>query len=178
MRTIPYILSAAALAAPAAWAKDARPPREPPLVLQVRAHLPDGWTCTVVKEKGKMGHPHGLEEPLFRADFTNARQTFPFPSRKDRPKTVHPRIPLYFYPIRSKGDVMEVIHKERVYSWDIPIYFGETGDYLVVTSPAYVNHGVFTEEAKKGIRPMWTVLRKHIKNKEGTNVDELAQPGK
>ena len=73
---------------------------------------------------------------------------------------------------------MEVIRKERAYSWDIPIYFGETGDYLVVTSPAYVNHGVFTEEAKKGIRPMWTVLRKYVENRERSNVDELAQPGK
>ena len=55
---------------------------------------------------------------------------------------------------------------------------GETEKYIVVTSPAYVNYGVFSEEAKKAIRPMWEALRKRIDNKEDTNVEQLAEPGK
>jgi hypothetical protein len=73
---------------------------------------------------------------------------------------------------------MEVIEKESIYSWDIPIYFGETEKYIVVTSPAYVNYGVFSEDAKKAIRPMWQALRKRIDNKEDKTVEQLAEPGK
>jgi hypothetical protein len=36
----------------------------------IRKWLSDGWTCTLLSEKGEMGHPHGLEEPLFRLDFS------------------------------------------------------------------------------------------------------------
>jgi hypothetical protein len=71
-----------------------------------------------------------------------------------------------------------VIKKERLYSWDIPIYFGETEEYFIVTSPLYVNHGVFTEEAKQTIRPIWKVLRQHIGNKGDKTVEQLAQPDK
>ncbi len=69
---------------------------------------------------------------------------------------------------------MKVIEKERIYSWNIPIYFGETDEFVVVTSPAYVNGGLFTLEARRGLRPMWKVLRDLIPNKEKTGVDELA----
>jgi hypothetical protein len=150
---------------------------EPLIITQIRSHLPNDWKCTVEKQEGKKGHPHGLDEPVFRADFSNPHQTVDAP-RADGGKAPNPLIPLYFYNIHSKARVMEVIDKERIYSWDIPIYFGETEEYIVVTSPAYVNHGIFTKEAKKSLEPMWEVLRKYIKNKENTGVDELAQPDK
>jgi len=71
---------------------------------------------------------------------------------------------------------MKVIGEQSLYSWDIPIYFGETEEYIVVTSPAYVNHGVFTEEAKNTIRPIWNALRIHIECKEDELIEQLVQP--
>jgi hypothetical protein len=74
---------------------------------------------------------HGLEEPLFRADFVNPTATLD----TNRGTKVNPTIPLYFYDIADRPKVMEVVRKEMIYSWDIPVYFGETDRYVVVTSP-------------------------------------------
>jgi hypothetical protein len=142
----------------------------------IRQDLPPGWKLDVIEQEGEKGHPHGLDEPLFRADFTNPHQQILAPSSGNTPRKLNPRIQLYFYGLDSKSHVMKVIERERKYSWDIPIYFGETKDYLVVTSPSYVNYGVFTEDAKKKIRPMWEVLRKHIEHKEDKTVDKLVEP--
>ena len=110
-----------------------------------------------------------------RLDFSAPGQSFGDPI--DAQANHSPVIPLYLYAIADKAHVQEVIQEEQMFSWDIPIYFGETDEFFVVTSPAYVNHGVFTEEAKQAIRPMWDVLRRHIENKGDTSVDQLAQAG-
>ena len=156
---------------------EATSPREDALISEICGELPQGWTCTIEQANGKKGHPHGLEEPLFRTDFTNPHQAFESPFAGGR-KKLNPLIQLYFYDIASKAHVMEVIEKESAHSWDIPIYFGETEKYIVVTSPAYVNYGVFSEDAKKSIHPMWKALRKRIDNKEDKTVEELAEPAK
>jgi hypothetical protein len=148
------------------------------LVSQIRNELPSGWVCTVVNQDGQKGHPHGLDEPLFRADFTNPQQVFEAPKGKNRAIKLNPLIQLYFYDIHSKAHTIKVIREESRYSWNIPIYFGETDKYIVVTSPSYVNHGVFTEDAKKTIWETWKVLRKHIVNKEDKTIEELAEPDK
>ena len=147
------------------------------LVSQIRRDLPFGWQCRVIQKNGEKGHPHGLGEPIMRMDLSSPEQSFPN-TKGARRKTLSPLIQLYLYDIADKTHVQEVIEKERLYSWDIPIYFGETEKYIIVTSPPYVNHGVFTEEAKRTIRPMWDVLRKHIPNRGDKTVEQLAQPGK
>ena len=143
------------------------------LISNIHGNLPDGWECTVEKTDGQKGHPHGLKEPMFRVDITNPNEIIP-----DRPNKKRPSIQLYFYQIDSKPLVMKIIKEQAPHSWDIPIYFGETEEYVVVTSPSYVNHGVFTEEAKRTIRPAWKVLRKYIECKEDKSVEQLVQPDK
>ncbi|MCD4777105.1 MAG: hypothetical protein K8S15_13795 [Candidatus Aegiribacteria sp.] len=142
------------------------------LANRMQDSLPDGWECTIVDQDGHKGHPQGLDEPLFRVDFINPDVLFD----ADRRIGLNPTIQLYFYDINSKPDVMKVIGEQSLYSWDIPIYFGETEEYIVVTSPAYVNHGVFTEEAKNTIRPIWNALRIHIECKEDELIEQLVQP--
>ena len=141
-------------------------------VNRMQGSLPDGWECTIVYQDGQKGHPQGLDEPLFRADFINPDVSFD----ADRRTGLNPTIQLYFYDIDSKLHVMKVIAEQSLYSWDIPIYFGETEEYIVVTSPSYVNHGVFTEEAKNTIRPMWNALRIHIECREHEFIEQLVQP--
>lgn len=154
----------------------ARASADPLMEDKLRQDLPPGWQLVVVEQERQKGHPHGLDEPLFRADFTNPGKQIMVPSSGDVPRKLNPRIQLYFYGLDSKSHVMKVIERERKCSWDVPIYFGETNDYLVVTSPSYVNHGIFTEDAKNMIRPMWKALRKHIDNKEDKTVERLAEP--
>ena len=149
---------------------------EPMVITRICKDLPNEWQCTLLHQNGEKGHPHGLREPLFRADFSAPEQSFQAPIGVEKQQKFSPLIQLYFYNIADKSYVLEVIDKERIYSWDIPIYFGETEDYIVVTSPPYVNHGIFTEEAKQAIRPMWNVLREHIENKEDKTIEQLVQP--
>ena len=146
-------------------------PNEPLLIGLIRRELPKGWECTLVREAGLKGHPHGLSEPMFRVTCHNPRVSF-----DGKGKAQSPVIPLFFYSIVDKSQVMNVVERERLYSWDIPQYFGETEEYVVITSSALVNDGTFTDEARKAIRPMWHVLRRHIVDREGRGIDALARP--
>lgn len=151
------------------------PVESPPLVRALAAKLPTGWTCTVHPGGEVARIPHGLGKPVSQIVVANPDISFPRAQLTPvDPKSGSPIIPLYLYPQADKAQVMQVIDKEKDYSWDIPIYFGETGDFVVVTSPAYVNGGCFGPEAKQAVRPAWKVLRELIPKKEKTGVDELA----
>jgi hypothetical protein len=63
----------------------------------IRKWLPDGWTCTLISERGKMGHPHGLSEPLLCLDFVNVSLAFPVENEAGQVKLVHPNLRLHFH---------------------------------------------------------------------------------
>ena len=141
----------------------------------VRTHLPDGWTCTLIAEPGKMGHPHGLEEPLFRLDFENPATTFRDDIGSGTTRMVHPNLRLHFHAIADRERILRTIEAERVYSWDIPTLFAETGEYMIVSSPLWQNNnattvgelrprgsGVYTEEAHRAIAPLLAALKNHF----------------
>jgi hypothetical protein len=125
----------------------------------IQAVLPKGWECTVLSEPGKMGQPHGLGEPLFRLDFTNPNESFEFERMPNQRQRVHPSMRLHFHAIQDKQRIMKVIAAEAVFSWDIPIYFSETKDYLIVTSPPWINGGCYTAEARKLIAPLEQAIK-------------------
>jgi hypothetical protein len=135
--------------------------------------LPVGWDCTVLQGDDVKLVPHGLKQPLLQ--FVASNTNVSFVKDPGAPQgTKSPVIPLYFYRQTEKAEIMKIIEKESVLSWNIPVYFGETDEFVVVTSPAYVNGGVFTPEARRALHPMWQVLRDVIPNRENTRVDELA----
>lgn len=146
---------------------------EAQVVREIRARLPAGWNCTVYQSKDLEKVPHGLGKPEFQVVAANTNFSF---VKSDVPRSTkqYPVVPLYFYRLSEKAELMKIIEKESVYSWSIPIYFGETDEFVVVTSPAFVNGGVFTPEARHALHPMWAVLRELIPNKEKTGVDEMA----
>lgn len=129
-------------------------------VAQIRAVLPKGWECSVISEPGRMGHPHGLEEPLFRMDFINRNESFQADGLPGEKRRLHPSMRLHFHRIQDKQRIMKVIEAERLYSWDIPIYFSETKDHLIVTSPPWINQGWYTDEARKLIAPLEQILKR------------------
>ncbi len=146
---------------------------EPQVVRDIRAKLPAGWNCTFYKGKDVKSVPHGLEKPVFQVVATNTNLSF-VKSEVPRVTKRWPVIPLYFYRHSEKAGLMKIIERERLYSWNTPTYFGETDEFVVVTSPAFVNDGVFTPEARHALGSMWRVLRELIPKKEKTTVDELA----
>ncbi len=119
--------------------------------------MPNDWTLTVITETGKMGHPHGLEEPVFRIDFTDQTRTFITSATE-----LHPYLRLYFYRINDKEKILGIIQQESIYSWDIPTYFAETKEYIIVTSPLYINHGIYTEEAIALFTPLEQALKDYF----------------
>lgn len=118
--------------------------------------LPEGWEMELITQEGLMGHPHGLDEPLFRIDFVNRTHQFEAPGGQ----ASFPSLRLYFYDIREKDAILETIEQEKIYSWDVPDYFDETAEYIVVTSPLYINGGCFSDEAMS----LYTPLEKALKN--------------
>jgi hypothetical protein len=142
------------------------------LIARIRPDMPDGWQYWAVREAGKKGHPLGLEEPVLRLDFATPGQSLTYAPGFGTEK-VSPLIQLYLYRIADKGHVQEMIKRGRSSSSNPPTYFGETEDFIIVTSPPYVNHGIFTEEARRALSPMWKVLRKHIPNKWDKSMDEF-----
>ena len=171
--TLAGVTVALALCADAAPAQVAQSPGEA-MAAEIQKSLPAGWTCTVISEKEKMGHPHGLEEPLFRIDFVNENLVFRFENPPEATKMVHPNLRLHFHPIADRARILRTIEAERMYSWAIPTLFAETKDYIVVTSPMWQNHdsfkvgtatwgaGVYTEEANRQIAPLLDALKKYF----------------
>jgi hypothetical protein len=143
----------------------------------VQKHLPTGWTCSLVSDKGKMGHPHGLEEPLFRLDFVNANLTFREETMPGQVSIVHPNLRLHFHAAAERERIVKTIDAEKIYSWDIPTLFAETKEYIVITSPLWQNRytwkigdttwgaGVYTEEANRLIAPLIQVLNKYFESR-------------
>lgn len=124
-------------------------------VAGIRRVLPKGWQCTLIEEPGKMGHPHGLDEPLFRIDFVNPAESF---------ETRHPSLRLHFHSIKDKASILKTIERERVYSWVIPVYYAETKDYLIVTSPAWINEGDYHDTPRRLVAPLDEALKAHFRS--------------
>ena len=146
------------------------------IAADIRKHLPEGWTCTLISEKGKMGHPHGLEEPLFRLDFVNSNVAFP-----GETGPVPPNLRLHFHANAERERILKTIEAERNYSWAIPTLFADTREYVVVTSPLWQNNdkvkignttwgaGVYTEQANGAIAPLLQALKKYFDSRKQTS---------
>lgn len=115
-------------------------------ILDIEKSLPEAWQSRIITEKGEMGSPHGLEEPVARVDFINALDKSEFEFMDDKN---HLSLRLYFYDIAEKQKIMQIIEKEAIYSWCIPVYFDETKKYIIITSPCYINKGSSEDKEAK-----------------------------
>ena len=139
----------------------------------IQKELPEGWSLTLIDEKGKMGHPHGLEEPLFRIDFVNTNVAIQETRQMygtNATSSFHPNLRLHFHSQADREQTLKIIEKEKIFSWDIPTLFGETKDFVIVGSPMWHNRfqtdfasgGDFSAEANKALHPLLEALRKYV----------------
>jgi hypothetical protein len=139
----------------------------------IAKQLLEGWTCNLITEKGKMGYPQGLQEPLFRLDFVNTNIVLHEKLGPLEPVDLHPNLRLHFHSKTEREEILKVMDSERVSSADISTIFGETKDFVIVSSPAWRNaviikepSGVMvassTEEANKAIDPLLQALGKYV----------------
>jgi hypothetical protein len=135
-------------------------------ILNIGEAVPEGWIYTVTQDfideaipasgyskvitqnSEEMAIPHGLKKPAAIVNFANPNKEIEYNPDVITDKKYNPSLRLYFYNIMEKQEIMEIIDREKIYSWCIPIYFDETKKYIIVTSPCYINSGIFTEEAK------------------------------
>nr|WP_319499664.1 hypothetical protein [uncultured Draconibacterium sp.] len=120
---------------------------------------PDGWNCELIESNFNPGDiPQNADTPLAVIKYYNSNREFNGIGQTN----VNPSLILNFYPIERKDDLLSFIESQQVYSWCIPIYFGETKDYFVITSPCFKNSGTFTEEANSSIADLYAALDKII----------------
>jgi hypothetical protein len=124
----------------------------------IRESLPASWQMTVIDKEGEIGHPHGLKEPLFRIDFLDTEHYF-FDAGG---RQYSPSARLYIYDIVQQKIIMATIVRERMYSWDIPEYYDRTKDYIIVTSPSYINGGHYNNEAVYLFQPLDMALKEYF----------------
>jgi hypothetical protein len=114
-----------------------------------------------------MGHPVGLEEPVFRIDFLNSKTKFSythrFVSKPDNTETYNPCLRLHFHPITDKEPIMKTIAGMSNRSFAIPLYFDETKEYIIITSPGWINHGIYNKQARALYTPLEKALKSHFK---------------
>ncbi|MEQ8225240.1 MAG: hypothetical protein ABRQ37_23170, partial [Candidatus Eremiobacterota bacterium] len=121
--------------------------------------IPAAWTCTVITDDlEKAERPHGLHAPIAITEFTNKTVEI-----NGHNKKINPSLNLYFYDISEKEKIKGIIKKEALYSWNIPVYFDETKNFIIITSPSYINNGIFTEEAKKYYSPLEKSLKEYFR---------------
>lgn len=106
--------------------------------------------------------PHGLWKPVAIVNFVNPNKEIGYYSGVKTDRKYNLSLRLYFYNITQKQEIMEIIDKEKIFSWCIPTYFNETKKYIIVTSPCYINSGIFTEEAINYYSPLEKSLKEYF----------------
>jgi hypothetical protein len=124
--------------------------------------VPKGWNYAITQNSEEVVIPHGLREPVAIVNFTNLNEEIEYYPDVKTGKKHNPSLLLYFYNITEKKEIMETIDKEKIYSWCIPMYFDETKKYIIVTSPSYINNGIFTEEAINYYSPLEKSLKEYF----------------
>jgi len=105
---------------------------------------PNGWDCEIIQSNFDVNDfPRNTEKPLAIIKYKNLNREF---TRYNDTKA-NPSLILDLYSIKQKDDLNDFIISQQMYSWCIPIYYGETKDYFIMTSPCFINSGSFTEEA-------------------------------
>ncbi len=120
---------------------------------------PVGWDCEIIQENFDPNDiPRNAEQPLSIIKYINRDKKFiSFGAVK-----VNPSLILHIYPIAKKDELVRFIRSQQIFSWCIPIYYGETKRYFITTSPCFINGGSFTSEANSAIVDLHKALKSMI----------------
>jgi len=120
---------------------------------------PDGWDCEIITDHFNSGDiPVQAGDPIAIVKYKNDNREF---NTYDNTH-VHPSLTLNIYPVEQKEQLIELIRSQQLLSWCVPVYYGETANYFVVTSPCFINGGAFTEEANASMEDLHTALGEFI----------------
>lgn len=120
---------------------------------------PAGWDCEIIQENFNLNDiPRNADQPMAIIKYINRDKKFTsFGSTE-----VNPSLILNFYPISKKEELIRFIRSQQIFSWCIPVYYGETKAYFITTSPCFINGGSFSSEANSAITDLQTALKSLI----------------
>jgi len=118
---------------------------------------PTGWECKIIQEDFDLSDiPKSLNDPL-----AIVKYEYPFEEITTIGESViAPSLILNLYSIELKDKLIKQVISQQIFSWCIPILYGETEDYIVITSPCFINKGTFTEDANGKIEALHSSLEK------------------
>lgn len=121
--------------------------------------IPNGWECKIIQDKFNANDiPRDAITPIAIIKYKNQSREFTgFVDVKITPSLI-----LDLYSIQQKEELIQFIRSQQMYSWCIPMYYGETEKYFIITSPCFINGGSFTEEANSCIEDLHSALKSII----------------
>jgi hypothetical protein len=123
------------------------------------AVAPAGWDCEIIQGNFNPNEiPKNAEQPMAIIKYFNRDKKF----ISFGTAMVNPSLILQVYPIAKKEELIRFIRSQQIFSWCIPIYYGETKAYFITTSPCFINGGSFTSEANLAIEDLHTALKSLI----------------
>lgn len=116
---------------------------------------PEGWVCEIIQSDLKeYNFQENTLTPIAIIKYKSLnREITTSNNQKENPSLI-----INLYSIAQKDELIDFIQSQAMYSWCIPIYYGESKEYFVVTSPCFINGGSFTEEAKASIEDLHQAL--------------------
>lgn len=131
-----------------------------PTIEEFCSSAPDGWEYEIFRENfDRRNIPQNADTPAVIIKFINIDRQFSYFMGNAE---VHPSLILNFYSIKQKKELISFIKSQQMYSWCIPLYYGETKDYFIITSPCFINGGSFTDEANSCIQDLHDALKRFI----------------
>jgi hypothetical protein len=123
------------------------------------AVAPEGWECELIQDYFSQDDiPQDAGQPVAIIKYVNPERQF----TRSESITANPSLILDIYPVGQKNELNDFIRSQRMYSWCIPVYYGETKDYFILTSPCFINGGTFTAEADSCIQDLQEALESII----------------
>lgn len=118
---------------------------------QFSSAKPEGWSCQIFQNSfDSLPIPKGnnglLENPLavikYSCDSVACSNLRP--------------LYLQVYDISKKDTLEDIVEHSQMYSWCIPMFFGENEKYYIITSPCYLYNGCWTDE---NLNPLFQAIK-------------------
>jgi hypothetical protein len=115
--------------------------------------IPIGWSCKVYENSFDSlqivdGTYNPLDNPIAKIVYSNDSIL----CHNSRPAFLN----LDIYDISQKDTLEKIIEKSSMFSWCIPIFFGENERYYVITSPCYFFNGCRND---LNIKPFYQAIK-------------------
>lgn len=117
---------------------------------------PEGWQCEVLtSDFNKNDIPKDTKDPIAIVKYYSAKV---LSISSIDPEDTPASFILNLHSIKEKDELLEFINSQRMYSWCIPIAYGQTKDYFIITSPCFSQITPFTIDTDSSVQVLEKAL--------------------